>query len=72
MISVTDSAIKHLRTLLIEEGGEGKGLRLSVERGGCAGLQYGMALDSAREGDEILENEGVQVIVDGESLPFLR
>ena len=72
MISVTDSAIKHLRTLLAEDGGEGKGLRLSVEKGGCAGLQYGMALDAAREGDEILENEGVQVIIDGESLPFLR
>jgi iron-sulfur cluster assembly protein len=72
MIIVTESAIKQLRALVIEQGTEGKGLRIFVEKGGCAGLQYGMNLDAAREGDEIIENEGVQVIVDPESLQFLR
>lgn len=72
MISLTDPAIKQLRTLVSEQGAEGKGLRIFVEKGGCAGLQYGMSLDAAREGDEVIENDGVQVIVDPESLQFLR
>jgi iron-sulfur cluster assembly protein len=72
MISLTDPAIQQLRTLVNEQGGEGKGLRIFVEKGGCAGLQYGMSLDAAREGDEIIENDGVQVIVDPESLQYLR
>jgi iron-sulfur cluster assembly protein len=72
MISLTDAAIKHLQILVQEQDDAGKGLRLIVERGGCAGMQYGMSLDHAREGDEVLEQDGVQVMVDAESLGFLR
>jgi iron-sulfur cluster assembly accessory protein len=72
MISLTDSAVKQLQVLVAEDGGEGKGLRIFVEKGGCAGLQYGMSLDAAREGDEIIEQDGAQVIVDAESATFLR
>ncbi|MHA3774705.1 HesB/IscA family protein [Verrucomicrobiota bacterium sgz303538] len=72
MISVTESAIKHLHTLVQEQGDGSKGLRIFVEKGGCAGLQYGMNLDNAREGDEVLEQQGVQVIIDPESLSYLR
>ena len=72
MISLTEAAIRQLQTLVGDQDDAGKGLRLMVERGGCAGMQYGMSLDHAREGDEVLEQEGVQVMVDAESLAFLR
>lgn len=71
MITVTDSAVKHLQALLGEQAAN-KGLRILVENGGCAGMQYGMALDERKEGDEIIEKEGVQVLVDAGSAPFLR
>jgi iron-sulfur cluster assembly accessory protein len=72
MITVTDSAVKQLHSLLAEEpDAAGKGLRIFVENGGCAGLQYGMALDSRKEGDSVVEREGVQVIVDVESAKYL-
>jgi len=73
MITVTDSAVKHLQSLIAERGGGAKrGLRILVENGGCAGMQYGMALDESKEGDEIIEKEGVQVLVDAASATYLR
>lgn len=72
MIQVTDSAICQLRTLVSEQADASKGLRIYVERGGCAGLQYGMGLAHPKQGDEILEREGVKFIVDAESADFLK
>lgn len=74
MITVTDSAINQLETLLAgQPAGEGKGLRIFVEAGGCAGMQYGMALDSQKEGDEIVApRAGLQVLVDAFSAKYLR
>jgi iron-sulfur cluster assembly protein len=72
MITLTESAVRHLQTLIAEKGDATKGLRLFVEKGGCAGMQYGMTLDAAEDGDETFEKEGVKVIVDSESLNYLR
>src|SRR6266568_2327878 len=72
MIHVTDSAFGQLRTLVDEQDDPTKGLRISVERGGCAGLQYGMGLDHAKAGDQIVERDGLKVIIDGESADFLK
>ncbi|HEX4086519.1 MAG TPA: iron-sulfur cluster assembly accessory protein [Chthoniobacteraceae bacterium] len=72
MITVTDSAVKQLQTLLADEpGAAGKGLRIFVEHGGCAGLQYGMNLDERKDGDAVIDREGVQVYVDAESAKYL-
>ena len=72
MITVTDSAFQHLQTLVLERGEPGKGLRILVESGGCAGMQYGMALDDPKVGDEVFEKDAVKVFVDPESLQFLN
>jgi iron-sulfur cluster assembly protein len=72
MITLTDSAVRHLQSLIAEKGDASKGLRLFVEKGGCAGMQYGMTLDGAGPGDETFEKEGVKVIIDSESLNYLH
>lgn len=73
MIIVTENAARHLQTLLAEKGEPGKGLRILVEHGGCAGMQYGMGLDEPKEGDEVVECPGgVAVMVDPESLEYLK
>lgn len=72
MISLTDSAVKHLQELVRTDADASKGLRLFVEHGGCAGMQYGMKLDHTQEGDDVLEQDGVKVMVDPESVPYLR
>ena len=73
MITVTDTAVKQLQTLLADTpDSTGKGLRIYVETGGCAGMQYGMMLDHEKEGDEIIERDGVRVIVDTFSNKYLN
>jgi len=72
MIHVTDSAFGHLQTIVTEQDDQKKGLRISVERGGCAGLQYSMGLDHPKAGDEIVERDGVKVIIAGDSADFLK
>jgi iron-sulfur cluster assembly accessory protein len=73
MIEVTDSAVKYLQILLRNEADDSHtGLRIFVEKGGCAGMQYGMKLDSPIEGDEITERDGMQIYIDRQSMTFLK
>ena len=73
MITVTDSAVKHLRSLLAErDEPAGAGLRIFVENGGCSGMQYGMSFDQPKAEDDIAERDGVCVLVDPKSATFLN
>lgn len=72
MISITDRATAELRKLLESKGAAtGQGLRLGVRRGGCAGWQYVMEIAGPSEGDEVLDSEGVRVIVAADSISKL-
>lgn len=72
MIHLTDSAITHLQQLISSRPAPaGTGLRLQIEKGGCAGFQYAMRLDTAQAADQIFSGGGVSLIVDQESLAFL-
>jgi iron-sulfur cluster assembly protein len=69
VITATPEAVYHLRALLAEQpAGETRGLRLGVEKGGCAGWQYVMKIDAATPEDTVFEQDGVRLIVDRESL----
>ena len=73
MITVTDNAVRQLRTLLESQGAtQGKGLRVQIAKGGCSGLQYEMSLDAQKTGDSVVEKEGVEFLVDSESADYLR
>ncbi len=72
MISLTDTAALHLRQLLVEKNAPASaGLRVRVEKGGCAGWQYTMKVDEPESADQIFTHQGVSLIVDPESLVFL-
>lgn len=52
---------------------KGEFLRISVEGGGCSGFQYKFSVDTQKnEDDRVFEQEGVGVIVDEESLEFVK
>jgi iron-sulfur cluster assembly protein len=73
MITLTDPAVAELRRLLQEREEAGRGLRVFVHAGGCAGLQYGMAFETqAREDDAVLERQGVRLYVDPFSATYLK
>jgi len=70
MIEISEIAARHLRELAAEKGSGG--LRLGVEKGGCAGLQYAMNLGDPREGDLLVERDGAVVSVDPGSVGHLE
>ena len=74
LISLTPPAATKIKELLAEEpDGNTLVLRVAIQGGGCSGFQYGLGFDSsAAEGDIVLELEGVPVVVDPFSAPYLR
>jgi iron-sulfur cluster assembly accessory protein len=72
-VSLTTEAVAQLKSLLSKESNPGLGLRVFVSGGGCSGLQYGMAFDdNVRPGDDVIEQDGVKVLVDDFSAPYIR
>ena len=73
LITLTPGAAAKVRELLAEEpDGESLVLRVAIQGGGCSGFQYGLGFDSqSAEGDHELLLEGVNVVVDPFSAPYL-
>jgi iron-sulfur cluster assembly protein len=72
MISLTENAVNHVKQLQKGQNAETKALRVYVEAGGCSGMEYGMAFDDRKDGDEVLQQDGVEVIIDPMSANFLK
>jgi iron-sulfur cluster assembly accessory protein len=73
VICLTRSAAEHIRSMLAEQpDNAGKHLRVYVEGGGCAGMQYGMVFDEQRAEDLVVEFFGVTVLVDAMSADHLQ
>jgi iron-sulfur cluster assembly protein len=73
MITVTEKAKNRITTLKQESNyAEDYFLRVGVESGGCSGLSYKLDFDNAvKEGDEVIEFEGVKVVTDKRSVLYL-
>jgi iron-sulfur cluster assembly protein len=72
LITITPEAAKQLKVFLADQGTPGAGLRVFVAPGGCSGLQYGMTIEEAAEdGDEVIESDGVRLLVDNFSAMYL-
>ena len=74
MISITTAAAQKVKGILDQEKESlpQGGLRIYVQGGGCSGFSYGMVLDEAADEDQILDIDGVKVIVDPMSLRYLE
>lgn len=68
--TVTDRAYARLAEIA-EATGELRPLRVAVEGGGCSGFHYDIKLDDPAPDDLVLEKDGLRVLVDPVSLPFL-
>lgn len=72
MITTTVAAANKIRTFL-EKRGKGVGIRLGVRTTGCSGMSYKLEfVDSVEETDLTFESNGVTVITDPKSLPYLQ
>lgn len=69
---LTSAAAARVTWIAQRQGKPGLMLRLAVDGGGCAGFQYRFGLESAvGAGDVTVETDGVTMVIDPESLPFL-
>ena len=72
LVTLTPAAAAKVRQLMEGES-DVSVLRVAIEGGGCSGFQYGLGFDrGAVEGDHEYEVEGVRVVVDPFSAPYLR
>ena len=71
-VNLTEVAQTKVRTLLEQEGRPDLRLRIAVQPGGCSGLIYQLYFDErVLDGDAVRNFDGVEVIVDKMSAPYL-
>ena len=74
MITFTDKGAEKVQEFLATQSADiqTSGLRVGVRGGGCSGFQYALAFDTQREGDQVFEDHGLRILVDGPSLPYVH
>ena len=74
LLDLTPLAAEKVKELMASEpDAESLVLRVAIQGGGCSGFQYGLGFDSGvAEGDQELVLEGVRVVVDPFSAPYLQ
>jgi iron-sulfur cluster assembly protein len=74
MISLSETGAEKVREFLAKQdsAAETAGLRVGVRGGGCSGFQYALAFDVQRDGDSVFESNGIRLLVDAQSLPYVK
>lgn len=71
-VTLSDAAQEKVRNLLQQEGRDDLRLRIAVQPGGCSGLIYQLFFDERElENDAVVEFDGVGLVVDQMSVPYL-
>ena len=72
-VELSETASQKVTSLLEQEGRTDLRLRVAVQPGGCSGLIYQLYFDERiLDGDALREFDGVEVVVDKMSVPYLE
>ncbi len=72
-IFITEKAAKRLKAVMSAEGKSDHFLRMSVDSGGCSGMNYKMDFDNNQEDyDKVFEQYGLKVVCDLKSWLYLK
>lgn len=72
-IMLTSAAVSKVKEILAKQTEPYEGLRIAVVGGGCSGYQYHMGFEKAAGlNDQVLNFDGLKVIIDHNSLNFIR
>lgn len=72
-VTLTNNAIDKAKVLLDREQRDDLRLRLVVKAGGCSGFRYDLFFDErVMDGDAIVAFDGVEVVIDKKSAPYLE
>ena len=70
IVSLTDAAAARVQEIMAK--GAKPYLRVGVNNGGCAGMEYTMSYAEAQDAfDELVEDKGVQILVKADAVLFL-
>lgn len=73
VITISEFGAEKAGAILASSGKENAGVRVFIKSGGCSGYQYGMAIDDRElEGDTVVYDRGIKLVVDQASLALLR
>ena len=72
LLTATDGAIQELKRLMERESAGVDGVRLGVKGGGCSGLSYVLDFSMLRDGDHIVEQDGIKFLMDRKSAIYLK
>ncbi|MDP9807102.1 iron-sulfur cluster assembly accessory protein [Trueperella bonasi] len=71
-VNLTEVAANKVKSLLEQEGRDDLRLRIAVQPGGCSGLMYQLYFDERLFDDDYVRDfDGVEVLVDAKSAPYL-
>jgi iron-sulfur cluster assembly accessory protein len=71
-VTLSEQAADKVKRLLEQEGRDDLRLRVAVQPGGCSGLIYQLYFDERLlDGDATRDFDGVEVVVDKMSVPYL-
>jgi iron-sulfur cluster assembly protein len=72
VVSLTDAAADRVREIVANSDQPIAGLRLGIEKGGCAGMSYKMDYVTEPDPkDDVVEDHGVKISVDPKATLFL-
>ncbi|MEO1746170.1 MAG: Fe-S cluster assembly scaffold SufA [Pseudomonadota bacterium] len=73
IMSMTDAAAARVREIVSAKAGEGaKGIRVSIKKGGCAGMEYTVDLvTEPNPTDDHIAHEGADLWVDPSAMLYL-
>jgi iron-sulfur cluster assembly protein len=71
VVTITAAAAARVRAILANNPGA-IGLRVGVKKGGCAGMEYTMAVvDTKAPHDEVVEHEGAVLLIEPTAIMYL-
>ena len=72
VMTLTDAAAERVKHLMSQRSEPSVGLRIGIRTAGCSGMAYAMEFAEEKAPfDEVVEDKGVTVLIDGKALMFL-
>ena len=72
IMKLTDAAADRVKAIVDNAGGEAKGIRVGIKKGGCAGMEYSIDLVTEPNAkDDLIERNGASVWVAPEAVLYL-
>ena len=72
VMTLTDAAASRVKAIVDNAGGDAKGIRVGIKKGGCAGMEYSVDLVSEPNAkDDLIEKNGARVWVAPEAVLYL-